>query len=223
LYTYTHHNPLKIIDPSGNDVAMPIFYRWSHSGDRGHVPGKPYFIIIYAVYNYDTHEHLDAAIARGERLDRPSAATFDMSFEARADTKAPGKDNIMGDTAQWKEIHDVKLEYGWETKHQFSITDIGKGKQDIVTTVRNGQTVNWDSIRFHPGGPYWSEGCGTSPCEAFVMPSPTNPKYKTANKPLFNWFVNNVIPSTGSKYEPTQILIPPANVMKLIPKPEEGK
>lgn len=147
-----------------------------------------------------------------------------MSYEARMPSKAAGKDNILGDQGRWAELHNIWEEagYGWSTKYQFGINDIGRGQTNQLTTIRDGKKITWTGIRLHPGGPYFSEGCATSPDSAYLQQDPTTKKYGTDHA-AWGEYVKSVLPGLrpGAGNEPTYLFLPDRTVIETTPQPRK--
>ncbi|HAK59696.1 MAG TPA: hypothetical protein DCO77_04845 [Nitrospiraceae bacterium] len=216
LYSYSHLNPVKFTDPDGEDVLVPVSSRWSNKNDISHLKRykkNPYLIHKFEVYDYDTIQAYEAAEKSGS-LTKPIGST-ELSFEARMVPKEGGvnRGTILGDEPKWGQIQNVQDDFGWDTKHAISVTDIGKGKKDTFTTAKKssiltkvlnllgfGKTETEGTvrkhIRLHRGGPSASLGCGTSP----------DPKFRT--KKSFERELTKQAPSIGNKKEETFIRLP---------------
>jgi RHS repeat-associated protein len=190
LYSYGHLNPIKYMDPDGKDVAVPVSYRMSNSGDR---PSKPsYAIFKFGVYNYNNPSEMLQAAVLGT-LTKP-IGEIELTFDARMVPKTGvNKGTILGNKPKWAEMQNRPLLYGTKPKHSISITDEGKGAVDFFTVEGTG--AKRTEIRTHWGGPNASTGCATSPCTSY-------------DKNTFENILKEQIPSLNSKDERTYILIP---------------
>lgn len=209
LYAYAHQNPVKLMDPDGKDVLVPVAARLSNKNDISYWRAQkdPYTAYEYNVYDYNTPQEYIAAERAGTLTD--PIGSVELSFDARM--KGDNKGTILGPEGKWAEMQNRHTQYGEKTKHAISITDVGKGKEDIFTTKKGSSTINKllnkiglgtpetgevrKNIRAHAGGPYGSKGCATS-CDPSM------------NKAGFEAELGEQIPSLGSKDEKTFIWIP---------------
>ncbi len=197
LYAYGHLNPIRLFDPDGRDVAVPVAFRVSNARDisQHRDPQNPYVIVRYEVYDYSTVESFTAARDAGT-LSRP-IGSFELTFESRM---AGTRGSIMGNTEKWAEMQNVQQQYGRQTKHAISITDIGQGQADTYTVAGSGERRS--AIRAHSGGPYGSLGCATS-CD---------PRYAgPAGRKAFENELTTQMPSLGSETERSFISVPGQN------------
>lgn len=187
LYSYAHLNPLMLIDPDGNDVAVPIYFRRRTNQDTSAHRGN-YGVIGFRTYDYSSPQAYEAAKAAGT-LTKPIGG-FEVSADAFSKKmKTPERGKTLGDNEKWAQVNDIS---SWGTKHGISITDIGKKGQDKLTVTKDGKETIVSAERIHYGGPFFSEGCLTSPDASYQGEK---------GKKSFESFIKEQLPSLKSSGE----------------------
>jgi RHS repeat-associated protein len=145
LYSYGHQVPVVAVDPDGNEVAMPVSYRWSNSRDTLHRPNNPYLVATYAVYPDDV-KPTPGWVPASQPI-----STFEMAFEARQPGKKAGYDNILSDTASWicglgfKDLISVHAVGSWAGEYR--AVDLDSSRQDLPL---GGDHVSpWRAVLLH--------------------------------------------------------------------------
>lgn len=137
-----------------------------------------------------------------------------MTFYANSNlmrNKNASDEIMLGETGIWKEIYDYRgkdkssLNDG-SVKYRFGIYDIGTNPQNKGGISTNADNEEHSAIRFHVGGPTWSEGCITNTCQYF---NPNKPNDHVQQQNNFeNYMIQNA-PSLINKNENTFIYLPP--------------
>jgi hypothetical protein len=156
-------------------------------------PGKgftSYDVYQFTVYDYETYDAYQAAVAAKDNVAARAVARFELSGDVQLKEKGAHHYNpsIIGTTARAVQVRLLDSGTRRTQKFGLKVEDIGspagpRGRlgrlryDDPSRKVCGKRGCNAAGIRIHLGGPAYSTGCLTTPDRSFIAkrPDPKNP------------------------------------------------